>query len=769
MKTDISHKQIKRLSLKISGAVQGVGFRPTVYRIASDLGLSGWINNSANGVEIEIEGDVANVDAFPQILRAKKPVHSQIDKIIRCDIKPEGESGFKIVESVSSGNKTALVLPDIATCPDCLKEIFDPEDRRYMYPFTNCTNCGPRYSIIEGLPYDRAKTTMKDFVMCSECRREYEDPLNRRFHAQPNACPKCGPHLELWDKKGVKLASHTEALELACEAVLEGEILALKGLGGFHLIVDAENYQAVRRLRSLKGREKKPFALMYPNLEMIKDDCVVSELEERLLTSSEAPIVLLKRKRFDLTNSPRVLRDIAPDNPYLGIMLPYTPLHHILMHKLGRPIVATSGNLSEEPICVDEKEALERLSDIADIFLVHNRPVARHVDDSVVRVIGGREVVLRRARGYAPLPLKAEGNVRRCLAVGTHQKNTIAISSNNNIFVSQHIGELDTKQSVNTFEKTIDSLSGIYDFKPEIIASDKHSDYHSTKYAEDSGLPIVRVQHHYAHILSCMAENNLSGDVLGVAWDGTGYGDDGTIWGGEFLAVDDKSYWRLAHLRTFPLPGGERAVLRPRRSALGVLYEIYGRDIIGIEKNNPLERFRPEQKQTLLSALRKEINCPKTSSMGRLFDAVASMIGLCQEIDFEGQGAMLLEFAAEKSDDSSVYPFNVIKKENAYIIDWEKMIDAIRTEYDKGISRNIIAARFHNTLAEMIVEIARIHNKKDVVLSGGCFQNRVLTEKAIARLKDAGFVPHRHKLIPPNDGGIALGQIMAASRDKQAE
>ncbi len=769
MKTDISHKQIKRLSLRIAGAVQGVGFRPTVYRIATDLGLSGWINNSANGVEIEIEGNAIDVDAFPRVLEAEKPMHSQIDKILRRDIKPEGGSGFRIIESVSSGSKTALMLPDIATCPDCLKEIFDPKDRRFMYSFTNCTNCGPRYSIIEDLPYDREKTTMKNFVMCKECRREYEDPLNRRFHAQPNACPKCGPHLELWDKKGKKLASHTEALELACEAILDGEILALKGLGGFQLIVDAENYQAVRRLRSLKGREKKPFALMYPELEMIKDDCDVSGLEEKLLTSSEAPIVLLKRKRFDLTNSPRVFRDVAPDNPYLGIMLPYTPLHHILMYKLGRPIVATSGNLSEEPICTDEKEALERLSGIADIFLVHNRPIARHMDDSIVRIIGGREVVLRRARGYSPLPVKTKSNFKRCLAVGANQKNTIAISSDDNIFISQHIGDLDTKLSVNTFKKTIDSLSGIYDFKPEIIVCDKHPDYHSTKYAEGSGLPLVRVQHHYVHILSCMAENNLSGDVLGVAWDGTGYGDDGTIWGGEFLAVDDKSYERIAHLRTFPLPGGERAVLEPRRSALGVLYEIYGRDIISIEDNNPLDRFRPEQKQTLLSALRKEINCPKTSSMGRLFDAVASIIGLCQEIDYEGQAAMLIEFAAEKSDDLEVYPFDVFKKDYTHIIDWQKMIDAIRTEYDKGISRNIIAARFHNTLAEMIVETARIHNRKDVVLSGGCFQNKLLTEKAIERLKDEDFVPHWHKLIPPNDGGIALGQIMAASGQNQAE
>ncbi|NIP42256.1 MAG: carbamoyltransferase HypF [candidate division Zixibacteria bacterium] len=770
MKTDISNKQIKRINLKIGGAVQGVGFRPAVYRLATKLGLSGWITNAADGVEIELEGHNDYIEEFVELLKVENPIHSRLDNIKQEFLYPIGGTGFKIIESKLSGDKTALVLPDIATCPDCLREIFDPDNRRYLYPFTNCTNCGPRYSIIEGLPYDRAMTTMKYFEMCGKCREEYENPLDRRFHAQPNACPECGPHLELWDKSGKVMALHNDALDQACEVVLGGEILALKGLGGFHLIVNAQNYQAVKRLRSLKERKKKPLALMYPDLASIELECEVGELEHELLTSAESPIVLMKRKRFNLETTPRTLKGIAPDNPYLGIMLPYTPLHHILMHKLQIPIVATSGNLAEEPICIDEKEALGRLSGIADLFLVHNRPIARHADDSIVRVVAERELVLRRARGYAPLPMQRKGSFRPVLATGGHLKNTIAISSGKNVFISQHIGDLDTRLSIETFNITIESLSDIYEFKPEIIACDKHPDYHSTIYAEKSGLHLVKVQHHYAHILSCMAENNLGGEVLGVVWDGTGYGDDDTIWGGEFLSVDGKSYQRFAHLRTFPLPGGERAVLRPRRSALGSMHELYGRDIIGIENNNPLDRFRQEQKQPLLGALKKEVNCPRTSSMGRLFDAVASIIGLCQEIDFEGQAAMLLEFAAEKAaDDQKSYPFDFVKYENKYILDWEKIIEGIRKDHDRAVSQNRIAARFHNTLAEMIVEVAKICEREDVVLSGGCFQNKYLTEKTVGRLKEEGFKPYWHKLVPPNDGGISLGQVMAISRDRSME
>jgi hydrogenase maturation protein HypF len=530
--------EIRRLHLKIQGVVQGVGFRPFVYRTATRLGLSGWVNNSARGVEIDLEGQADRLNEFLDSLQTDKPPHSVIENRQVSYHEPQAQVGFRIIESDDKGDKSVLILPDIATCPDCLKEIFDPDNRRYMYPFTNCTNCGPRYSIIESLPYDRGKTTMNGFLMCEDCRAEYENPLDRRFHAQPNACPQCGPHLELWDKRGNLIASHNEALMRACEAVSGGEILALKGLGGFHLIVDARNSQAVKRLRHKKGRKEKPFALMYPNLEYIEEDCKVSDLERDLLLSAEAPIVLLRSKSFGDGNAPRKYKYIAPDNPYLGVMLPYTPLHHLLMANLEFPIVATSGNLSEEPICIDEHEALDRLGQVADLFLVHNRPIARHLDDSIVRIMSGRELVLRRARGYAPLPIGVENMPGSCLAVGGHQKNSVAIAFDKHVFISQHIGDLDTRKAFETFAQTTQSLSRLYNFDPQKIACDKHPDYLSGKYSRDLGLPRVEVQHHYAHVLSCMAENRLTATVLGVAWDGTGYGTDGTVWGGEFLKAD---------------------------------------------------------------------------------------------------------------------------------------------------------------------------------------------------------------------------------------
>lgn len=777
MKSNIEHSipwtktsdPVKRLRLDISGAVQGVGFRPFVYRVANDLGLSGWISNSVHGVEIELEGAPKLLDEFLLSLQSKKPAHAYIGEVIRKDIKPKFTHGFEILQSQKHGEKSALVLPDISICPECLAEIFDKNNRRYLYPFTNCTNCGPRYSIIEGLPYDRANTSMKSFRMCDECRAEYENPLNRRFHAQPNACPKCGPRLELWDRHGNVLASHAEAMELACKAVKDGEILALKGLGGFHLIVEADNLQAVQRLRELKGRNEKPFALMYPDIEQVEHDCELNELEAKLLTSSESPIVLLKRRKFQEHQSSHKLESIAPGNPNLGVMLPYTPLHHILMRSLQFPIVATSGNLSEEPICTDEHDALKRLGGIADLFLVHNRPIVRHVDDSIVRILAGRELILRRARGYAPLPIPVERAMGSFLAVGGHQKNTIAVSSDKNIFLSQHIGDLESKRAYDTFSGTIKSLSKIYDFKPALIACDKHPDYLSSQYAEQSGLHLISVQHHYAHILSCMAENNLQSPVMGVAWDGTGYGDDGTIWGGEFLLVDKKSYHRAAHLRTFPLPGGERAILRPRRSALGLLYEIYGKEIVAIDRYNPLLNFEPRQRGALLDVLKKEINCPRTSSAGRFFDAIASIIDLRQVNDFEGQAPMELEFAALEADCSETYDFELRHDDKTYIVDWEKIVTGVFDDLNSGQSANMIAARVHNTLAEIIVEVARIHGIKNIALSGGCFQNKYLTEETIKRLRKAGFAPHWHRLVPPNDGGISLGQTAAACREKYLE
>ena len=674
--------QHARLKLTVRGAVQGVGFRPFVFRLATGLGLAGWVNNSPQGVFIEAEGPRAELEKFLLRLETEKPVRSFIQSLEASWLDPAGYTAFEIRPSETGGNKTALVLPDIATCPDCLREIFDPKNRRHRYPFTNCTNCGPRFSIIESLPYDRANTSMKAFTMCPQCQAEYDEPHSRRFHAQPNACPVCGPRLELWE--GSRVCENAEsprphersydALLAAAKAIREGKVVAVKGLGGFHLMADARDDGAVRRLRERKQREEKPFALMFPSLESIKAECEVSPLEERLLRSPESPIVLLRRihsitptdekfqrmKKNKSVGTFHPLADsVAPGNPYLGVMLPYTPLHHLLMAELGFPVVATSGNMSDEPICTDEHAALERLRDIADVFLVHNRPIVRHVDDSIVRVMLDRELVLRRARGYAPLPIRLESKVQSpkskvVLAVGAHLKNAVALAIGNQVFISQHIGDLETEQAHAAFRRVIADFEKLYEAQPQIIAADLHPDYLSTKFANElegrAGSPLpaadgaigtsrptkIGVQHHIAHVLSCMAENEIAPPLLGVSWDGTGYGTDGTVWGGEFFLVADENVERIAHLRPFRLPGGDQAVKEPRRTALGLLYEISGDAIFSGQKVRregasnstrdacaPLAAFSASELATLKTMLAKKLNSPVTTSMGRLFDAVA--------------------------------------------------------------------------------------------------------------------------------------------------
>lgn len=756
----------RRLKLVIRGAVQGVGFRPFIYRLAVELGLAGWVKNSSQGVFIEVEGDRRTLEEFLLRIEAEKPHISSIQSLESVVLDPRGYVDFEIQESDEAGDKTALVLPDIATCEACLKEIFDPADRRYLYPFTNCTHCGPRFSIIENLPYDRPSTTMRHFSMCERCRAEYESPLDRRFHAQPDACPDCGPHLELWDDHGKCLSAFHEAMLGAAEAICQGKIVAVKGIGGFHLVADARNEDAVLRLRHRKAREEKPLALMYPSLTAVKSHCVVAPLEERLLLSPECPIVLLRREAGINVN---IASSVAPNNPCFGVVLPYSPLHHILMRLLGFPVVATSGNRSDEPICTDEYEALQRLSGIADLFLVHNRPIARHVDDSIVRVIMDREQVLRRARGYAPLPIQLKKKAAPALAVGGHLKNTVAISVGSNAFLSQHIGDLETTQAHEAFQQVIISFKQLYEFEPNCIACDGHPDYLSSRYARNEELPLIEVQHHYAHILSCMADNEIDSPVLGVSWDGTGYGTDGTIWGGEFLKVSDKSYERVAHFRTFPLPGGGKAIEEPRRAALGLLYAIFGDDLFGRSDVELLGAFSAVELKNLQRMLSKRLNCPLTSSAGRLFDAVASILGIRQISRFEGQAAMEIEFLTEgvKSDDA--YPFVFYEKEDVPTINWEPTFRQILLNIDGGLPLNEMAARFHNTLVECIVTVARHTGEERVVLSGGCFQNRYLTEGAIRRLQEEGFHPYRHQRVPPNDGGIALGQIVAASLDHSAE
>ena len=745
----------ERLKMVLRGAVQGVGFRPFVYRLATELKLQGWVSNSGEGVLIESEGARDALNAFLLRIEKEKPARSTVYSLESSFLDPIGYRTFEIRTSEDDGDKSVLIPPDIATCPDCLREILDPGNRRFRYPFTNCTNCGPRFSIIEELPYDRANTSMEIFKMCAECEREYRDPLDRRFHAQPNACPSCGPQLELWDENGAIISQRDEALEEAALAVRAGRILALKGLGGFQLVVDARNETAIARLRERKQRAEKPFALLYPSFNVVHADCQISELEQRLLLSPESPIVLLTRRQHS-----QLAPSVAPRNPSLGAMLPYTPLHHLLLRELDSPVVATSGNLSDEPICIEEHEALNRLRGIADLFLVHDRPIVRHMDDSIVRVMCGRELVLRRARGYAPLPIATKLEDRRIiLGVGAHLKNTVALKNRENIFVSQHVGDLETKQAYNSFCRAARDLPRLYVGNIDVIACDTHPDYLSTKFAGQSGVPTESIQHHWAHICACIAENEIAAPALGVAWDGTGYGLDGTIWGGEFLlAKKNGSFDRVAHLRAFPLPGGDAAMREPRRSAVGLLYEIFGDDCW----NSPFLDFNETEKAVLRRMLEKKINVPLTSSAGRLFDAVAALSGLRQCSSFEGQAAMELEFAI-RQEVRGAYPFALADAATPMIVDWEPAIRELLTDVRRGEEAGLAAAKFHNMLVEAIVAVARKLGEKTIVLSGGCLQNRYLTERAVERLREENFRPYWHQRIPPNDGGIALGQVVAAS------
>ncbi len=758
--TTPSQEKYLRLRAVIFGCVQGVGFRPFIYRLANELGLSGWIVNSSSGVTIEVEGAKEQLEIFVKRIREEKPVCASIQSFEYSFLNSVGYKNFEIRFSDSSGDKTALILPDIAMCPDCLKEIFDSNNRRYLYPFTNCTNCGPRFSIIESLPYDRANTSMKDFAMCPQCQNEYNDPANRRFHAEVNACPVCGPHLALWNDNGKEISKHQTAILEAVEAIKDGAIVALKGLGGFQLIADARNNESVKRLRQRKHREEKPFALMFPSLQAIEAECNVSALEKQLLLSSEAPIVLLKRKISP--NGSTIASSIAPANPYLGVMLPYTPLHHILMRQLEFPVVATSGNLSDEPICIDEHEALARLKGIADVFLAHNRGIVRHMDDSIVRVVADRPLLLRRARGYAPLPVRLMESSPSILAVGGHLKNTVALSVGQNVFLSQHIGDLETAQSTQAFNRSTKDLPRLYDATIKLVACDMHPEYLSTKFAKESGITMTQVQHHHAHIVSCMSENDINTKVLGVSWDGTGLGSDETIWGGEFLLSTLSSFKRMGHLRTFRLPGGDKAVKEQRRSAMGVLYEIFGETVF--ERNDFLsvKAFTANELVVIKQMLKSSLNSPVTSSAGRLFDAVSSLIGLYQQTTFEGQAAMGLEFILPATALNENYPFAILEKSSA-IIDWEPMMREILEDLKQNVSRSVISAKFHNTLVEMIVQMAQQQKEKQVCLSGGCFQNKYLLERAVERLREEGFSPIWHQRVPTNDGGIALGQIVVAA------
>lgn len=783
----------QRIRVIVRGAVQGVGFRPFVFRLAQELGLTGYVNNFPAGVGIEAEAPKAALEQFLHRLQTERPPRSIIQSLESWWLDPVGYVQFEIRPSTHAGAKSAVVMADIATCEDCVRELFDPQDRRYLYPFINCTNCGPRFSIIEALPYDRANTSMKRFTMCPECRSEYEAPQSRRFHAQPNACPLCGPHLELWDCTGKPvispdvLCNQHAILRAAVEAIQRGRIVALKGIGGFHLIVDAANSQAVQELRIRKHREEKPFAVMFPSIETAQQACEISETEERLLRAPEAPIVLL-RQRSASGAPPVVSASVAPDNPCLGVLLPYTPLHHLLLSRLRAPVVATSANLSDEPICIDEYEAVDRLKGIADLFLVHNRPIVRHVDDSILRVMAGRELMLRRARGFAPLPIELRSSAQavqetqapaklrtagdekairasdpQCvIGVGGQLKSAVALGIGTQVFISQHIGDLETPQAIQAFERVVADLQGLYESPATTLVADAHPDYFSTRFATQTGLPVRTVQHHVAHVLACMADNQLAPPILGVSWDGTGYGLDGTVWGGEFFHITDAKVERIAHLRTFCLPGGEQAIREPRRSGLGLLFELFGPSALNRADSPTVQAFSSDELRVVGRMLTQQINSPRTSSVGRLFDAVASLLGLRQATHFEGQSAMQLEFLAVETAEMAGYDFSLDTRSNPWIIDWAPAVEMFLVDLAAGVAPALIAAKFHLGLAESITEVARLAGLPRVALSGGCFQNRFLTEASVKSLRRAGFRPYWHQRVPPNDGGICLGQVVAA-------
>jgi len=820
-----------RLRILLTGAVQGTGFRPFVYRLARELHLTGFVRNTTSGLHVEVEGRTESLQVFRDRLERERPQASLILGAEESWLEPAGAAGFEILESDQSGSIDAAVLPDLATCPDCLAEMSDPRERRFGYPFTNCTRCGPRFTIVLDLPYDRPRTVMDRFTLCPACRREYEDPADRRFHAQPIACPVCGPRL-------------TVSIREASEALRRGAIVALKGIGGYQLLCDACSEPAVLRLRERKAREWKPLAVMMPSFEALTHYAEASVEERRLLESSAAPIVLLRAKSAQArqlarpaarpggrarvggpalpeaaahVDSETALADsVTQGSPWLGAMLPYSPLHHLLLNEFGAPLIATSGNLSDEPIVTSVERAHERLSQVADLFVDHDRPIARPCDDSVTRVVLGHESLIRRARGYAPLPIPVRHALPRILATGGHLKSTVALALGRQVVVSQHIGDLDTPQARECFERVVADLCRLYRFSPDVIACDLHPDYWSTRWANAQGKPVIALQHHEAHAASCAAENDIDGPFLGVSWDGTGYGHDGTIWGGEIFVFEDgvspersrdregavvsnnlraDSYLspgfsepalrglrppdsgvppgcapafpnqeqtdatapsrsrlrssairRVASLRPFLLPGGEAAVKDAWRCAASVLIGS------GLEVEGKLATVEP--------LVRKRINCVPTSSMGRLFDAVAAITGVCERNRYEGESGLRLEAEAMAHGPAEPYPLPCSGLE----ADWRPMIREIAAGIERGAPASLLSARFHETLAAWTVEVAQRTGMRRVVLSGGCFQNAWLTARCSERLEVAGRSVFVHQRVPANDGGLSLGQAILAAR-----
>jgi hydrogenase maturation protein HypF len=749
--------------LQVNGIVQGVGFRPFVYQLALRHGLKGEVANTSSGVSIHIEGPADRLRSFEADLLGKSP---PLAHIVEVTCRPEvfqHFSDFRITASRGEAAMATLISPDVAVCEDCVHEMFDPADRRHRYAFINCTNCGPRYTIIDDIPYDRPKTSMRHFTMCAACQAEYDNPLDRRFHAQPNACPVCGPRVSLLDADRGEIES-ADPIAAAADLIRQGKILAVKGLGGFHLAVDALNALAVARLRQRKLREEKPFAVMSPGLDAVRAYAAVAPEEAKLLLSIQRPIVLLRK----LQPNP-LAEEVAPRNFYVGAMLPYTPLHHLLLNEGFSALVMTSGNLSEEPIAIDNDDAFERLARIADCFLVHNREIYLRSDDSVVRRAAGETRFLRRSRGYVPVPVFLKHPLAPILACGAELKSTVCITKGDKAFVSQHIGDLENLSTYEFFQKTIAHMQRILDIRPEMIACDMHPGYLSTRWADEQmEIPKVRVQHHHAHIVSCMAEHKLEGAVIGIACDGTGYGPDGTVWGGEVLVVDAAGFERAGHLAYVPMPGSAAAIKEPWRMAVSYLRNAFGDGLW--ELDLPVLRQAGANKVRLMVEMaNKRINSPLTSSLGRLFDGVAAICGLRSRVSFEGQAAMELEMAA------------VGESHAAYDYTWEEgtpfrilpasIVRGVVADVGQGLSTSAISVKFHNTLIRMFSDLCdRIraqHGLGRVVLSGGVFQNARLLTGLIPSLETKGFEVFSHRQVPTNDGGIALGQVVVAAKSME--
>jgi hydrogenase maturation protein HypF len=750
-----------RVQILVRGIVQGVGFRPYVFSLARRRTLTGRVFNNTTGVLIDVEGDASTIEGFINELKLNPPPLSLIESIERSpNLDPANYSDFLIVESDVSGEKFMPISADISTCKDCLREMFDSENRRYRYPFINCTACGPRFTIIEDIPYDREKTTMRDFEMCDACRAEYENPLDRRFHAEPTACAACGPSLTLADANRRELlldsTSEDDTISRARLLLASGKILAIKGIGGFHLACDALAKEAVERLRHKKYREDKPFALMASSLDVIRDYCFVSQAEEALLASERRPIVLLKKR--PAANIPEA---VAPNVNTLGFMLPYTPLHYLLLENLDRPLVMTSGNISDEPISYDDSDARERLHGIADCFLLHDRRIHMRTDDSVARIHDGQEMVLRRSRGYAPAPVRTSFKFgREILACGAELKNTFCLTHGAYAFVSHHIGDLENLETLRSFEQGIEHFKRLFHLQPDVVAHDLHPEYLSTKYALslDDHLTKVGVQHHHAHVASCMADNLLEGEVIGVAMDGLGFGTDGRMWGGEFFVANFVEAERVAHLDYVPMPGGAKAIREPWRMAAVYLHRALGDDFLKL-KIPFTENMDARAWATLRKMVMSGTNSPETSSMGRLFDALASLLNLKHSVNYEGQAAIELEAIADQHCTQG-YEFEVTA--DGHLIKAEAVIRRAVEDLLEGVSTQKVSAKFHLGVAHLINEMARrIRDERRynrVVLSGGVFQNMLLLEATRRILIAQGFEVFTHNRVPPNDGGISLGQ-----------